>query len=288
MVKISCSATRGVVARWWAAVSSERIAWNAMAKRAFDIVASATVLLVLAIPLALVALAIKLDSPGPVLYRSRRVGYRGRPLMMLKFRKMRDGSTGSPLTASADMRLTRIGRVLVRTHVDELPQFWDVLCGRMSVVGPRPEDPTFAQMRWADFESILRVRPGLTGLSQIAFAEEHKILDPEAIERDYVERILPQKIGLDRLYTERDSIRMDASVLIWTLAAVVLRKPVAVHRGTGSLNLRRRRPGTPPGYRVQSIANSATAVLAAPAPEPHTAITAASVAGRSVSVCNQR
>src|SRR5947209_12082227 len=112
-------------------------------KRLSDVVFSGLLLLVLLPALLLIALAIKLDSRGPVFYRVRRVGYRGRTFAMLKFRKLHHGAAGGPLTAAGDPRLTRVGRILTRTRLDELPQLWDVLRGRMSLVGPRPEDPGF-------------------------------------------------------------------------------------------------------------------------------------------------
>jgi lipopolysaccharide/colanic/teichoic acid biosynthesis glycosyltransferase len=159
---------------------------------------------------------------------------------MLKFRKMFRDADGIPLTADADVRLTRIGLLLARTRLDELPQLWDVLRGRMSIVGPRPEDPTFVALHVDSYESILSVRPGITGLSQLAFAQEHKILDPDNLLDDYVDRILPQKVGLDILYSTGFRLRSDLAVLRWTLATVALHKPVAVHRSTGALNLRHR------------------------------------------------
>ena len=128
-----------------------------------------------------IALAIKLDSRGPVFYRVRRVGFRGNPLHMLKFRKMHDDAAGGPLTAGGDPRLTRVGAVLTRCRLDELPQLWDVFRGRMSVVGPRPEDPRFVDLHGDAYEHILSVRPGITGLSQLAFAEEANILEAQDI-----------------------------------------------------------------------------------------------------------
>jgi lipopolysaccharide/colanic/teichoic acid biosynthesis glycosyltransferase len=201
---------------------------------------AAILLGVMLLPLALIALAIKLDSRGPVFYRVTRAGHRGRPLRMLKFRKMYHNAIGIPLTAASDPRLTRFGRILVRTRLDELPQLWDVLRGRMSIVGPRPEDPIFVAMNAEAYEHILKVRPGMTGLSQLAFVEEHKILDEQDLVADYVRRILPQKIGLDTLYADSYRVRMDLAVLGWTVAATVLRRPVAVHRTTGKMNVRRR------------------------------------------------
>lgn len=210
------------------------------AKRSLDVCVALAVL-VAALPLlALIALAIKLDSPGPVLYRVRRVGYRGRPLMMLKFRKMHADAGGLPLTARDDPRLTRVGRLLARSRLDELPQLWDVVRGRMSLVGPRPEDPSFVALHRSAYERILSVRPGMTGLSQLAFAAEHQILDERDLLGDYVSRILPQKIVLDSLYADSYRFRSDCRVIAWTVIAMLLHKPVAVHRVTGRLGIRRR------------------------------------------------
>src|SRR5947209_11061296 len=168
---------------------------RAAVKRTVDIVVSATLLL-LALPLlVLVALAVKLDSPGPVFYAARRIGHRGRPLRMFKFRKMHHRASGPKLTTDGDDRFTRVGVWLAKCKLDELPQLWNVLRGDMSLIGPRPEDPSFVALHAADFVEILRVRPGITGLSQIAFAEESRILDGEDPTGHYLERILPQKMG---------------------------------------------------------------------------------------------
>jgi lipopolysaccharide/colanic/teichoic acid biosynthesis glycosyltransferase len=213
---------------------------RAVVKRAVDITVSA-VLLLLALPIILiVALAIKLDSPGPVFYAARRIGYRGRPLRMYKFRKMHHRASGPKLTTDGDQRFTRVGEWLAKAKLDELPQMWNVLRGDMSLIGPRPEDPSFVALHAADFVEILRVRPGITGLSQIAFAEESRILDDEDPTGHYLDRILPQKMGMDRLYAMRYHLRLDISILVWTLIAVLLRRQVAVHRETGRMNLRRR------------------------------------------------
>jgi lipopolysaccharide/colanic/teichoic acid biosynthesis glycosyltransferase len=211
-----------------------------VAQRALDVLISATALLLLAPVLALVALAIKLDSRGPVFYRSRRVGLLGNEFPMLKFRKMRTGVRGAPLTALDDERFTRMGRLLAKTKLDEIPQLWNVLTGTMSLVGPRPEDPAFVALRQAEYEPILVVKPGVTGLSQIAFAREMEVLDAADRVGDYVQRLMPQKMSLDELYVRRRSVSMYVLILWWTLVAVVLRRDVAVNRENGHLNLRRR------------------------------------------------
>lgn len=207
-------------------------------KRAIDIAFSA-ILLVLASPLiAVLALAIRLDSPGPAFYRCRRVGLRGRALHMLKFRKMHDGASGPALSSPDDVRFTRLGSFLARTKLDELPQLWNVLKGEMSLVGPRPEDPAFVELRSDAYSTILEVRPGITGLSQLAFASETEVLDADDRMGHYLNRILPQKIGMDRLYATQRTVGMDVKVLWWTARAVIRGKDVAVNRETGRLTPR--------------------------------------------------
>jgi lipopolysaccharide/colanic/teichoic acid biosynthesis glycosyltransferase len=211
-------------------------------KVCFDVIIAMIVLAALAPLMALIALCIVIESRGPVLYRAGRVGRCGEPLQVLKFRKMRLDATGLPLTVHDDERLTRVGRWLIRTKLDELPQLLNVVRGDMSLVGPRPEDSAFVRKYGSEFEPILQVRPGLTGLSQIAFAKEAKILDPQDPIRHYEDRILPQKLTLDRLYISRWHLLLDLRILYWTAATVIFRIPVAVSRVTASMNVRRR-PG---------------------------------------------
>jgi lipopolysaccharide/colanic/teichoic acid biosynthesis glycosyltransferase len=209
-------------------------------KRAIDIAVSALGLVILSPLFLMIALLVVLDSPGPVFFRADRVGFRGRPLRMLKFRKMRPGARGVALTVAGDARLTRLGAWLVRTKLDELPQLWHILRGEMSLVGPRPESPDFVARFRSDYDAILRVRPGLTGYTQLAFAREGAILDASDPQAHYLEALLPQKVGLDRLYASRISLRRDAKVVVATFVTLVLRQPVAVHRDTAALSLRRR------------------------------------------------
>ena len=210
------------------------------AHRVIDIVVS-LVLVTVSVPIiVVVAAAIKLDSRGCVFFRCRRVGYRGSELQMLKLRKMQEGASGQAVTLSADERFTSVGRILAKTKIDELPQLWNVLKGEMALVGPRPEDPVFVGLRRDDYDTILTVRPGITGLCQLAFAKESEILDCEDSVRDYVERLLPHKAALDVLYVRHRSLLMDLKILAWTVVAVIVRRDVAVDRGSGSLSVRRR------------------------------------------------
>jgi lipopolysaccharide/colanic/teichoic acid biosynthesis glycosyltransferase len=213
-------------------------------KRALDVAVSVSLLVLLSPVFLLCALAIKLESRGPVFYRASRVGSRRKPLHVLKFRKMKDGAAGRALTGSHDPRFTRMGRFLALSKLDELPQLWNVLLGQMSLVGPRPEDWSFVDLYEREFDDILVVRPGVTGLSQLAFAREAEVLDPSDPVAHYVGRILPQKVSLDRLYARRRSIGMDVRIMFWTVIPVLLRRDVAVNRDSGHLTMRRR-PSSP-------------------------------------------
>jgi lipopolysaccharide/colanic/teichoic acid biosynthesis glycosyltransferase len=211
------------------------------ARRAIDVIVSA-ILLLLLLPASVIAMIlVKLDSPGPAFYRAQRVGYKGRELRMLKFRKMSEDAAGPKLTSGKDQRLTRIGVWLTRLKLDEIPQLWHVFTGEMSLVGPRPEDPEFVDLMKSDYETILQVRPGITGYSQLAFAEESNILDPDDPLAHYLYRLFPQKLALDKMYAGERSLWLNARILCWTVAAVILRRSVAVNRKTGAMNLRMRR-----------------------------------------------
>jgi lipopolysaccharide/colanic/teichoic acid biosynthesis glycosyltransferase len=211
-----------------------------VAKRMIDVAISAMMLLVLAPLFGLIAVLISLDSKGPVLFACDRVGYHWRPLRMLKFRKMFDNARGSALTLSDDERFTGVGAWLARHKLDELPQFWHVLRGEMSLVGPRPEAQVFVSLFAAEYDRILAIRPGIFGLSQLAFAREGQVLDRREPAAHYANGILPQKVALDCLYLERQGVALDVGILLWSVVAIVLGREVAVHRVSGRLSLRRR------------------------------------------------
>ncbi len=213
---------------------------DAAAKRALDITASALMLLALLPLILIVALLVRLDSPGPAFFQVDRIGRGGRRLRMLKFRKMHDDAAGIALTTHEDDRLTRIGSFLAKSKLDELPQLWHILRGDMSLVGPRPETADFVAHHRHEYDEILTVRPGLVGFSQIAFLMEGRILDEDDPLTHYVSAILPQKVTLDLMYARERTVLMDLKILTWSTIAVLGRRQVAVNRQTGEMNLRRR------------------------------------------------
>src|SRR5919199_3955237 len=194
--------------------------------RALDVV-----LVLVAAPLAIlvgsvIALAIVLDSPGPVIYRSRRIGRGGLPFDMLKFRTMVRDAAGPPLTARGDERYTPLGRTLAYSRLDELPQLWNVLRGQMRLVGPRPELEDFVRAFPQEYERILSVPPGLTGPAQVAYAWEGEILArAQAVDRArvYRDEILPYKLSIDLAYVRRHSVGGDLVLLARTLVLPAVR-----------------------------------------------------------------
>jgi lipopolysaccharide/colanic/teichoic acid biosynthesis glycosyltransferase len=186
-------------------------------QRVFDVV----VVIVLLVPALLVgllvALAVLIDSPGPVLYRSRRIGRDGIPFWMLKFRTMRHLAGGPLISSRTDVRFTPVGRFLALTRLDELPQLWNVLRGQMRLVGPRPELEEFVEEQRASYERILTVPPGLTGPTQLVFADEGALLAAvEDRERVYRSEILPGKVRLDLEYVESNNLLRDLSLIART------------------------------------------------------------------------
>lgn len=194
------------------------------AKRAFDLAASG-VGLVVGSPLFLAAaVAIKVDDPaGPVFFRQQRVGLGGRLFGIHKFRSMSVANTGALVTSANDSRITRVGALLRKSKLDELPQLIDVFVGDMSLVGPRPEVPKYVAM-WGDDAAaeILSVRPGITDPASIAYRNEQDELaaadDPE---QHYVEVILPRKVALYRDYVRTNSVVGDLALIWQTLVTVV-------------------------------------------------------------------
>lgn len=194
-----------------------------MAKRLADISISLIGLVVLS-PLFLVtAVLIRIDSPGPVFFRQVRIGRGFRPFTIYKFRSMavEAGERDFQLTTHSDGRMTRLGRFLRRSKVDELPQLINVLKGQMSLVGPRPEAGRYVEMFRLDYEEILKVRPGMTDLASLKYRDEAELLGrSDDAEDEYVTHVLPDKIRMAKDYIARSSLRFDLLLIAKTALRV--------------------------------------------------------------------
>lgn len=192
-------------------------------KRAFDIVTAFTTLVLLIPLMTVVAMFIKLDSEGPVLFRQQRVGRGFRPFWIYKFRTMRKsvGQDGSQVTVGNDSRITRVGRFLRKTKLDELPQLINILRGDMSFVGPRPEVPRYVRLFQREYREILTVRPGLTDLASLKYRDEAALLaKADNPEEEYTTRVLPDKINLSKDYIRHSSFLFDLGLILRTILAI--------------------------------------------------------------------
>jgi len=192
-------------------------------KRLSDVIVAASALVLLSPILVMAAIGIKILSPGRIFYRAVRVGRDGETFEMFKFRTMHHASLGSAITSRGDERIFPAGRLLRKLKIDELPQFWNVLMGDMSIVGPRPEDPKIVHGHYSGWMlETLEVRPGITGIGAIFYYSEgeHMIddIDPEG---SYVSRLLPPKLALERAYMERQDLGQDMRCMVLTAIAIV-------------------------------------------------------------------
>jgi len=194
-----------------------------MSKRLFDLFFSGVGLLFLLPLLIIVATLVKLNSRGPVFFIQERIGRNFHPFGIFKFRSMAiDASTNGPLiTVEGDKRVTRIGKYLRKYKIDELPQLINVFIGDMSLVGPRPEVKKYVDLFRKDYERLLTVRPGITDPASITFSREESVLLASADwEKDYVEKILPEKIRLALTYLENPSILTDVKLILQTFLKI--------------------------------------------------------------------
>ena len=196
-----------------------RRCWRLPFKRAADVIASALGLLALAPVFGMIALAVTLDDRGPVFYRQLRVGRNEKPFFILKFRTMvPNADRAGQLTVGADPRVTRAGRFLRRTKLDELAQLVNVLRGEMSLVGPRPEVPRYVALYTPLQRMALRIRPGVTDPASIRYRNESELLDAAADpERLYIETVMPAKLAINLNYLRGFSVWGDCAVLLSTV-----------------------------------------------------------------------
>ena len=193
-----------------------------MTKRLFDAVAAGAGLALLSPVLLGIALAVRTHDGGPVLYRARRVGKDGQEFRLLKFRTMTPNAdgTGPAVTRQGDVRVTRLGRFLRRTKLDELPQLLNVLQGDMSLVGPRPEDPRYVALYTPEQRQVLSVRPGITSAASLEYREEEALLVGPNWEREYREKVMPDKIAIDLAYIRGRSFWSDLRLIARTIRAI--------------------------------------------------------------------
>jgi lipopolysaccharide/colanic/teichoic acid biosynthesis glycosyltransferase len=192
-----------------------------MVKRIFDITVALIGLIILAPIFVVIAILIKLDSPGPVFFKGKRVGQYGKTFYILKFRSMVPDAPqmGPDITCKDDPRITRIGRFLRKTKLDELPSLVNVLKGEMSLVGPRPESPSWVECYTDRHRAVLTAKPGITGLAQIKYRNEEALLKSANLETEYP-RIMNDKLNIDLGYMESRSFLLDVRVLLETIVVL--------------------------------------------------------------------
>jgi lipopolysaccharide/colanic/teichoic acid biosynthesis glycosyltransferase len=195
-----------------------------MTKRVFDVITALTGLIILAPVFGAIAVLIKLDSTGPVFFKGKRVGQYGKIFYMLKFRSMISDAPqkGATITCKDDPRVTRVGKVLRRTKLDELPSLVNVLKGEMSLVGPRPESPDWVERYTPQQQAVLTVKPGITGLAQIKYRNEEELLRTANLETEYP-KIMNDKLSIDLNYVKNGSYLLDMRILLETAVALFRR-----------------------------------------------------------------
>lgn len=191
-------------------------------RRLLDMVVALVGLISLSPLWLLIAISLVLDSPGPLFYRAHRVGKDGNLFYLYKFRSMVTDADrrGPAITAAGDARVTRVGRVLRKTKLDELPQLLNVLRGEMSLVGPRPEDPRYVALYTPEQRQVLQVRPGITSAASLAFRHEEALLTGVDWETTYRTQVLPSKLAIDLDYLRQRTLRSDLRLIMHTIAAM--------------------------------------------------------------------
>lgn len=196
-------------------------------KRAFDVVVAGIMLAVLIIPMGIIAIAIRLDSPGPVFFRQERVTQYGKIFRIYKFRTMVDNASklGAAVTVDNDARITRVGSFLRKYRIDEFPQLFNILAGDMTLVGTRPEVPKYVKKYTKEMYATLLLPAGLTSRTSIAYKDEDKLLgeavDEESTDNIYINEVLPAKMRYNLESMKHFGVQADASVLWDTFTSVV-------------------------------------------------------------------
>lgn len=231
---------KGMIKKWeelpeWMRIPEVKPYYDALAKkkgslrikRAFDVAAASFLLVVLSPVFAGIAVAVAMDSSGGVFYRQERVTACGKRFRIHKFRTMQAGAErmGAQVTTAHDVRITKVGAVLRRYRLDELPQLLDVLAGNMTFVGARPEVPAYVSRYSRKMRATLLLPAGITSEASIRYKDEAKLLagaeSAAQAERIYVEQVLPKKMRYNLRSLKRFSVGQDVRVMLWTVAAVL-------------------------------------------------------------------
>jgi lipopolysaccharide/colanic/teichoic acid biosynthesis glycosyltransferase len=206
-----------------------------LARRALDVAVAAIGLLLVALPLLVLMLAVRLTSPGPALFRQVRLGQGGRPFLIVKLRSMYLNRGGPHITPAGDPRVTRLGRVLRTTSLDELPQLWHVLRGHMTLVGPRPETPELANDYPVECRWIFSFRPGLTGPAQVRLRDAEVLRSGVPADREnYLTRLVPARTAAEARFLARPTVGATLGVLAETARYLLARAVSVVQRSAGS------------------------------------------------------
>jgi lipopolysaccharide/colanic/teichoic acid biosynthesis glycosyltransferase len=193
-----------------------------LTRRLLDVTVAVVALVLLSPVLVTIAVCVRLTSSGPVLFRQTRIGQGGRPFTIYKFRSMRPSVAGPEVTAAADPRVTRLGRVLRATSLDELPQLLNILRGDMTLVGPRPETPGLAARYPISCMDVFQHRPGLTGPAQTRMRDGNVLREQvEDVEEHYLRELVPLRVALDLEYLRRPTMARTLLLLAETGAHVL-------------------------------------------------------------------
>ena len=193
---------------------------NSIVKRIFDFFAALIGIIILSPIFIIVSIAIKLDSPGNIMFLQKRVGKCGKEFDIFKFRTMVTNAErlGKQITVGKDNRITKVGAFLRKYKIDELPQLFNVLKGDMSLVGPRPEVPKYVALYNEEQKKVLSVRPGITDLASLKYSDENDILEKvENPEEYYINVIMKDKLSLNLEYIEKSNLFFDISLVIKTI-----------------------------------------------------------------------
>jgi len=187
-------------------------------KRFFDIVASIFGLIVFTPVYLVISILIKINMPGPILFRQNRVGKDAKLFRMVKFRTMKVNHGGSTISVKGESRITPLGATMRKYKLDELPEFWNILIGDMSFVGPRPDVPGYADVLKGEDRLLLTVRPGLTGAASIKYSNEEELLSEQEDPIRFNDEILyPAKVRINNNYVKNWSFFLDIKIIMYTL-----------------------------------------------------------------------